>query len=263
MMVSPEIWHLDTKVIGKSVWCFDRLNSTSTLAAQLAADPGNNGLAILAEEQTQGRGQHGRVWESSPGVSVLLSVLIFPPAIYRLPSLLTAWAAAGVGETIQQILGIRAAIKWPNDILIDRRKVCGILIEQGRGTVAGIGLNVRQTPLDFSKQGLAMAASLQNFTPHPLNTHEVARALLRNLDDLYQQLLEGQLDQLLALWKNGLGLLGKAVVLEERGRTRRGILEFMDFERITLRDIQGQLQSFPPENISQLFADSLAAESEP
>ena len=84
-------------------------------------------------------------WLAAPGASVLLSVLLFPPPPLRRPSILTAWAAVAVCKIIQKLVGCAARIKWPNDILLGGRKVCGILIEQGRGTVAGIGLNVRQS----------------------------------------------------------------------------------------------------------------------
>ena len=81
-------------------------------------------------EQTAGRGQYGRVWTAPAGSSVLLSVLLFPPPALRRPTLLTAWAAVSVCETIQELANLSATIKWPNDVLINGRKVCGILIEQ-------------------------------------------------------------------------------------------------------------------------------------
>src|SRR5206468_7692987 len=84
---------------------------------------------VLAREQTAGRGQHGRAWQAPAGSSVLLSVLLCPPPALRRPALLTAWAAVSVCETILQLTGLQAKIKWPNDVLIRGRKVCGILIE--------------------------------------------------------------------------------------------------------------------------------------
>src|SRR5262249_53884543 len=142
---------------------FDRLASTSELAARLALDAKNDGLVILAEEQTAGRGQHGRVWLSPPGTSVLASVLLFPPPELRRPAVLTAWPAVSVCETIPVLTGLQAQIKWPNDVLIRGKKVCGILIEQGKGTVVGIGLNVNQTAEHFEEAGLPLAGSLAMF----------------------------------------------------------------------------------------------------
>src|SRR5262245_17248228 len=135
-----EIWHLDTRHIGRRVLVFDQLDSTNSQAAALAEDAANAGVIVLADTQSAGRGQHGRSWQCPASKGVLLSVLLFPPVPLRRPVLLAAWAAVAVCETIRDCTGLDSTIKWPNDILIRGKKVCGILIEQGRGTVAGIGL---------------------------------------------------------------------------------------------------------------------------
>src|SRR5262249_51940124 len=123
-------WRLKTRCLGRRVLVFDRLDSTNTFAAALAHDPANEGVVVLAREQTAGRGQYQRTWQAPAGTSVLLSVLLFPPPTLRRPALLTAWAAVSVCEAILQLTGLQAKIKWPNDVLIRGRKVCGILIEQ-------------------------------------------------------------------------------------------------------------------------------------
>jgi len=128
-MAPREEWKLPTRHIGPRVYVFDRLDSTSTCAAELADRPSNHGTVILAGEQTAGRGQHGRTWQAPPGRAVLMSVLLFPPPALRRPALLTAWAAVSVCGTIRQATGLQAKIKWPNDVLLHGRKVCGILIE--------------------------------------------------------------------------------------------------------------------------------------
>src|SRR5438270_2430199 len=156
-MMHREVWHLDTKQLGRRVLVFDCVDSTNTEAAALAEDLANDGVVVLAEEQTAGRGQHGRTWYCQRGVGVLLSVLLFPPAALRRPVILAAWAANAVCETIHQTIGLQATIKWPNDVLIRDRKVCGILIEQGRGTVVGIGLNLNQTAESFTAAKLPEA----------------------------------------------------------------------------------------------------------
>src|ERR1019366_3193428 len=129
------------------------LDSTNSLALSLAHDPTQNGLVVIAHAQSAGRGQYGRSWHAPPGSSVLLSVLLFSPPTLRRPSLLTAWAAVSVCEAILKLADLDAQIKWPNDVLVQGKKVCGILIEQRTithadfplATVVGIGLNVSQT----------------------------------------------------------------------------------------------------------------------
>ena len=120
-------------------------------------------------------------WQCRPGDGVLLSVLLFPPPALRRPAVLTAWAAVAVCETVRRLTGLPARIKWPNDVLLRGRKVCGILIEQGRGAVVGVGLNVRQTADDFAAAGLPSAASLSQFTDADLD----ARADGRDASPLY------------------------------------------------------------------------------
>src|SRR6185437_3830883 len=143
MEMPREEWQLATERIGRRVLVFDEVDSTNTVAAGLDVA---EGTVVLAKNQTEGRGRFGRVWRSRPGAALLLSVRLRPPAELRRPSVLTAWAAVGVGDAIAALTGRTARIKWPNDLLIDERKVCGILIEQGATTIIGIGLNLNQTP---------------------------------------------------------------------------------------------------------------------
>src|SRR5262245_3613797 len=100
MFTQREIWHFDTERIGRRVLVYDRVDSTNTLAATLAASEDTDGLVLIADEQTAGRGQYGRVWMSRPGSSLLLSVILQPPAELQRPVILTAWAAVSVAETI-------------------------------------------------------------------------------------------------------------------------------------------------------------------
>jgi BirA family biotin operon repressor/biotin-[acetyl-CoA-carboxylase] ligase len=239
-MTAPrEEWHLDTRRLGRRVLVFDRLDSTNTMAAHLAAEGATEGIAILAGEQTAGRGQHGRTWQALPGDGVLLSVLLFPPPALRRPAVLTAWAAVAVCEVVREVTGVPARIKWPNDVLVRDRKVCGILIEQGSGhgglaTVAGIGLNVRQTAESFAAAGLPEAASLAQFADAPPETAEVARRLLRRLDEEYDLLCAGDLGTLEACWKWHLGLLGRQVVAECADGMHSGRLRELTFEGVEL-----------------------------
>ena len=118
-MTPRDVWLLDTTAVGRRVLVYDRLESTNTLAAQLANSAEHEQLAILADEQIAGRGQHGRTWSAAPGSSVLLSLLLFPPDFLRRPPILTAWAAVSVCLTIHDLTGFQATIKWPNDVLVD------------------------------------------------------------------------------------------------------------------------------------------------
>jgi BirA family biotin operon repressor/biotin-[acetyl-CoA-carboxylase] ligase len=248
-----DIWNFDTRQVGRRVHVFEQLDSTNNYAASLADDPANHGVAVLADEQTAGRGQHGRIWTAAPKTSVLLSLLLFPPPHLRRPAVLTAWAAVSVCETVRRVVGHPAKIKWPNDVLLKRKKVCGILIEQGRGTVAGIGLNVRQTADDFAAAGLPYATSLGQHAGAALDTHAVARTLLEVLDDEYIRLCDGDLATLESCWKWHLGLLGRDVSAECLDGEIRGRLMEVAFDGVVLRQ-DDRDWVLPPERILHLSA---------
>jgi BirA family biotin operon repressor/biotin-[acetyl-CoA-carboxylase] ligase len=246
-------WHLGTRIIGRRTLIYDSLGSTNTTAAGLADDSANDGLVILAREQTRGRGQHGRVWISPPGAGVWLSVLLFPPPPLRRPVVLAAWAANSVCEAIRRITNLQAKIKWPNDVLVHGRKVCGILVDQGKGTVVGIGLNVNQQRSDFIEQGLPDAGSLAMLAGKRFECRDVAQTLVRCLDEEYVALSEGDLHTLEASWKWRAGLLGKEVRVECHNASHHGQMRDMGFDRIDLEVGNGQVLQIVPETIRRII----------
>jgi BirA family transcriptional regulator, biotin operon repressor / biotin---[acetyl-CoA-carboxylase] ligase len=252
-----ELWQLDTTHIGRRVLVFDRLDSTSTLAASLANDPANDGVVILAKEQTAGRGQHGRNWTCPSGSGVLMSVLLFPAPQLRRPALLTAWAAVSVCETVLQAANLQARIKWPNDVLIQGRKVCGILIESRPSkrselsVVAGVGLNVKQTAEMFVAAGLPQATSLAVSAGRDFDPAQVARLLIQRLDEEYGRLCTGDLATLEACWKWRVGLLGKNVCAECQGSRHAGRLLEMAWDGLLIEK-DAELVRLEPEAVRHL-----------
>jgi BirA family transcriptional regulator, biotin operon repressor / biotin---[acetyl-CoA-carboxylase] ligase len=238
-------WRLPTRRLGQRVLVFERLDSTNNHAALLAADPANGGVAILADEQTAGRGQHGRTWTCSASRGVLLSVLLFPPPELLQPALLTAWAAVSVCETIRQLTGLQARIKWPNDVHIDGRKVCGILIERRQGTVAGIGLNVNQTAAELDQAALPLATSLALCGGRTFERDEVAHLLIAQLDAEYDRLCQGDLATLETSWKGRLGLHGKQVTAECHDAVHHGRLLELGWDGVALETAGGMLRLRP------------------
>ncbi len=250
-MSAPREWHLDSARLGRRVLHFERLESTNTYALGLAADPANDGLVILADEQTAGRGQHGRSWSCPGGSGVLMSLLLFPPPPLRRPAILTAWAAVAVCELIRKATGLQAKIKWPNDVLVQGRKVCGILIEQSGGTVVGIGLNVNQPAEYFAAAGLTQGTSLAALTGAERSCEGVARMLIGELDAEYARLCGGDLATLEACWKWRLGLLGRPVVAETAGSIVAGRLLELTPQAVVIETAAG-VRTLVPESVQQL-----------
>jgi BirA family biotin operon repressor/biotin-[acetyl-CoA-carboxylase] ligase len=246
-------WRLDTHQLGRRVLVYDVTDSTSSRCAEHAGDEANHGLAVLARAQTAGRGQHGRSWLCEREAGVLLSVLLFPPRELARPAILTAWAAVSVCELIQEVAGLEAHIKWPNDVLIAGRKVCGILIEQGRGVVAGLGLNLNQTPESFLATGLPEAGSLCAFTGCTYEVDSLARRLIGRLDQEYQRLLEGDVAGLEARWRVRLALAGELVEVEGHPDHHHGELLEVTFAGLVLKSASGDFLRLAPEMIKHIY----------
>jgi BirA family biotin operon repressor/biotin-[acetyl-CoA-carboxylase] ligase len=248
-----------TRHVGRRVLYYEELPSTMSAAAALTADPANDGTAVLAGVQTAGRGQYGRTWLCPPGSGVLLGVLLFPPPPLRRPAVLTAWAAVAVAETVHRLIGHEATIKWPNDVLVLGKKVCGILIESagavGRppSAVVGIGLNVNQTAEQFAAAGLPDAASLADCAGQLFEASAVAGQLLQQLDHEYTLLEQSELAALGARWARRIGLVGREVVAEATdGRHHRGRLRELTLDGLVLEQPGGAALCLAPEGVRHL-----------
>ena len=206
-------WELGTGRVGRRVAVWEKVASTNDLAMRAAASAANDGLVILAEEQTAGRGRWGRTWAAPKGSAILMSVLLFPPEGLGDPAWLTALGAVAVAEVVEAWTGQVARIKWPNDVRVDGRKVAGILVERGAGAVVGIGLNARAGPGDFPEELRRAATSMAMLAPAGMHVDrsEVARGLIRRLDAWYAEGLARGPGALGAAWKGRLERLGEPV----------------------------------------------------
>jgi len=154
------------------------------------------GAVATTDHQTGGRGRLGRTWVEEPGTALLLSVLLRPPAERRAPELSLVTAVA-VALAVEHATGLSAQIKWPNDVMLDRHKVAGILAElRGDEVVVGIGLNVNQTRAQLPADAPTPAASLRTVTGREHDREALLATLLGRLDAAYTLWLEGGLDAL-------------------------------------------------------------------
>lgn len=198
-------------------------------AARLGDDGAPEGTVVVAEEQTAGRGRFDRRWVTRPGDSLSLSVLLRPTA-GQLPHVNMASALAVAGA-ITDTTGLVPALKWPNDVRIQGRKVSGILIEAAidgrdvRYAVSGIGLNVNYDPSRVP--GAAPeATSLARELGRNVSRTEVLGALLERLDDLYQAVKAGE--SLRTEWAGKLDTLGQRVHVRWKEQVVEGVAEDVD-----------------------------------
>ncbi|MCS7045975.1 MAG: biotin--[acetyl-CoA-carboxylase] ligase [Gemmataceae bacterium] len=232
------VWTLPTQTLGRTVLAFSQLESTNTLALALADDPRRHGLVVLADLQTAGRGQYGRTWQAPAGSSVLISVVLFPPRELCRPAVMTVWAAVTVAEVIADLCGLDPCLKWPNDVYVLGKKVCGVLCEQRSGpsaaVVVGIGLNVNQPADFFETAGLTLGGSLFSLSGTKRSPHDVARQLILRLDEAYGRLEAGDRKTLEKRWTDRMDLIGRLVRIETATRIWTGRLVGMSFDAIQL-----------------------------
>src|SRR5438552_3430875 len=180
-------------VIGREIVVLEQTTSTNDLVLQMATADTPEGSVVFAEHQTAGRGQRGNLWESAAGQGLWFSVLLRPKIDIKDSAQITAWAADIIAATIHNELSLCATIKSPNDVYIDGRKVAGVLLDmraQAKGAhiaILGIGVNVNQSPCDFSEELRERVVSLAMLRRGPLDRQLFAVALLRNLDRTYAE----------------------------------------------------------------------------
>jgi BirA family transcriptional regulator, biotin operon repressor / biotin---[acetyl-CoA-carboxylase] ligase len=157
---------------------------------------GPEGATATCEEQTAGRGRLGRAWTAPPGTAILCSVLVHPPPERRVQEL-SLVAGIAVANTVEAVLDLAVQIKWPNDVLVDRRKVAGVLAEARDGTVTvGIGLNVNQRRDELPRTESPEAASLLTVDGVRRERPPILALLLGELEGAYDRWLEVGLDAL-------------------------------------------------------------------
>ncbi len=232
-MIVPRLaFNFDTRRIGRTVLVFDQLTSTNDV---LGFGPHEPGTVIVADFQSAGRGQHGRNWIARPKHSLLMSIFLEPPSALQRPALLTAWAAVAMARTIKGLANVAPRTKWPNDLLVNGKKICGILIEKSSHLTAGIGLNLNQSADDFEKAGLPEATSISILSGSTIESETALALAIQHLDDAYTQLDSGDRNALETEWANGFDLLNRIVqATETDGRVTVGRLRELRFEGIEL-----------------------------
>ncbi len=261
---------LETQYFGRR----DRLSylptveSTNTLAMQLARERPDEGLVVLTDSQTAGKGRQGRRWVDAPGCNVLMSIALRPTFP---PHLLVMIASLAVVDAIARACEgqAQATIKWPNDVLIGERKVAGILIETSHDAqghllaVVGIGINVNghieavAQYLAEQASHVARATTLETVCGHPVRREILIAYLLRSLEEAYLSLQQETTGVLSATttptlpsrllrekWRDRLSTLGRAITVRQGNSTISGVAEDVDGNgELLLRSHSGELIS--------------------
>lgn len=219
------------RTVGAALLCLDTVDSTNN-ELKRRADTAPDGLAVLAQEQTGGRGRLGRSFVSPAGKGLYLSVLLRPQCVLADAGMLTAWTAVAVCRALERCCGVRAGIKWPNDIVLEGRKLCGILTELEleaetaalRHVIVGVGINVSQDAADFGPEVAPVAISLAQALGRAPRRSQLAAEVLSALDDLYRAFPAQKADYL-ARYRALCVTAGRAVRVLRPGQVRTGTAE--------------------------------------
>ena len=192
-LIPSEIrWKLDTKYLGREIISYKKVDSTNIAAYQLAEKGLKEGAVIFAEEQARGKGRQGRVWQSPPKCGIYMSCILRPHITPNEIPKITLIAAVAVAKALREFTGLDAMIKWPNDILINGKKVCGILTEMKAEQdgvdfiILGIGVNVNTHPKDLPRNGSSLKEELRAFRgDEDLSRVDLAKKILEALEKYY------------------------------------------------------------------------------
>jgi BirA family transcriptional regulator, biotin operon repressor / biotin---[acetyl-CoA-carboxylase] ligase len=189
---------------GARVLYFPTTGSTNDIAASLAAEPDAFGTVVIADAQTAGRGRRGRTWFSPAGSGLYVSVVVTPSRRAtdpgRATTLLTLATGVALAEGVERATGLAPAIKWPNDLLVGRRKLAGILAEAfGEAVVLGYGINVG--PMAYPPELRDRATSLETELGRAIDRSMVAVETLAAFAVRYADLVSGRFDAILDAWR--------------------------------------------------------------
>jgi len=211
---------LQTRFLGKPLHFFVTIDSTNTYAARLAREGVSEGAVVIADSQSGGKGRLGRSWISPPGVNLYLSAILRPPVSAAVVPQLNLIAAVAVADTIVQATSLTPAIKWPNDVLVGGKKVCGILAEMQteagtlRSVVLGIGVNLNAPLRAFPEELRDKASSLFLAGGQSVDRAAFTTTLLTHLEKLYVLWLEEGFPALRPLWeRHAAGMIGKQITV--------------------------------------------------
>jgi BirA family biotin operon repressor/biotin-[acetyl-CoA-carboxylase] ligase len=215
--------------LGHPAYLYQKIGSTNDEAKRLAENGGGDGLLVIADEQTAGRGRQTRRWLTPPGTGLAFSLILRPPLQAHQAARLTMLAGLAVCDALEQATGLRTGLKWPNDVLLSGSKLGGILVEGAlRGevldyAVVGIGLNVSWSPssadVDYA------ATNLQAEMGEAPDRLKLLRQILACLEARYPTVAD---PGLLADWQARLLLMGEPIVIHTPQGALRGLAQSVD-----------------------------------
>lgn len=236
---------LSTRFLGRNILYCDSVPSTNNLAKELAAQGAADGTMVVAEEQTGGKGRLGRQWSSAKYKGIFFTFILYPPLIPSETNVLTLMTAVAMAEAIRNETGVAAGIKWPNDLLVNGKKICGILVELSAEMerinymVVGVGVNVNQEESDFPEEVRLNATSLKAHTGAGISRVKLLQAFLKEFEKWYDISLAQGFSPALSRWKEMSVSLNCPVRISNPKKTWDGWAEDIDSDGALLLRLPG------------------------
>ena len=225
---------LTTKRIGRQVYCYEEIGSTNNEAKRLAMEDCPDGTLVIAEQQHGGRGRLSRSFLSPKGRGLWFTLVLRPNILPTEASKCTLLAALAVAKAIRNRVGIDYGIKWPNDILVNGKKLVGILTEMSADMdgvnyiVCGIGINVNISREEFPDELQSIATSVEAELGQPFDRLTLLGAVCEETERAYEQMLREGFAPILAEWKKYSVTLGRAVRVIAPDETYEGVAIDLD-----------------------------------
>ncbi len=222
------------KTIGGRIEYHEEVESTNTEALHLAQQGAEEGTVVIAEAQSAGRGRLTRSWESPPSMNLYLSVVLRPEIPAVSASLIPLMVGVAVADVISQYCPGQVRLKWPNDVLIEGKKICGILTEMRTKAdrvafiIAGLGVNLNMQKLHFPRELRETATSLRIETAMDIDRVDFAVRLFETLGNGYRIFLNGGQDHIRERWLKYADIIGKRIEVVFRNDTQRGTVTGLD-----------------------------------
>jgi len=219
--------NLRTKILGQAIVYFQELNSTNDFAKELAVRGAREGTIVVAETQTMGKGRFKRKW-ISPENGLWFSIVLKPNAPLKHAQKLTLLASVAVAKTINRLYGLEAQIKWPNDVLINQKKVCGMLTESRiKGekvdfAILGIGINANFNVESIPRHLREEATTLKEELGKEIKREILLCELLAEIESHYELFRRRRFEEILEYWRRLAGFLGSNVEVKSDEETVEG-----------------------------------------
>ena len=248
--------HRNTAILGKKIIHRDDVDSTNIVAFKLALAGEEEGACVIAESQNKGKGRLGRKWCSPVEKNIYLSVIVRPPIHPSVVYPITFLSSLAVYDTIEALTGIKPTLKWPNDVLMNGKKVCGTLLELSTEAdmvqfiVIGIGLNVNMDEDEIDEEIKGKASSLSMETKKVYERAAVCGMLLSNLEKYYLQFKQDGEEGICRIWEERAAIKGKHMEITQMGETNKGIAEGIDRDGAILLNIEGKTKKIIAGDVS-------------